>query len=137
MNIEESIALKKITFYFTILSALFLILSSQFTGFLLPLLFVLPIYMGLIGIKQRRKSGYLIGIAIVPIAFAISVLWIRYSISVFADRINQIAKISEQYNISSAKAGAFTTIFFALSIALVSICVVFLVKLLRHKEIFT
>lgn len=137
MNIEESIAIKKISFYFTILSALFLILSSQFTGFLLPLLFVLPIYMGLIGIKQRRKSGYMIGIAIVPIAFAISVLWIRYSISVFADRINQIAKISEQYNISSAKAGAFTTIFFALSIALLSICVIFLVKLLRHKEIFT
>lgn len=136
MNTNDAIALKKITFYFTILSALFLILSSQFTGFVLPLLFVLPIYMGLIGIKQRRKSGFMIGLAIVPIAFSISILWIRYSIGVFAGGINEIAKISAQYNISTAKAGAFTTIFFALSIVMVSVCVIFLVKLLKHKELF-
>lgn len=136
MNIDEAIALKKISFYFTILSALFLILSSQFTGFLLPLLFVLPIYMGLIGIKQRRKSGFLIGIAIVPIAFSISVLWIRYSLSIFADRANKIAQISAEYNISATKAGVFTIVFFALSIAMISVCILFLVKLLRNKELF-
>ena len=111
MNIDDAIAIRKITFYFTILSALFLMLSSQFTGFILPLLFILPIFMGLIGMKRRRKSGYLIGMAIVPLAFAISVLWIRYSIRVFADRTNQIAKMSAQYNISATKAGAFTIVF--------------------------
>lgn len=136
MNTNDAIALRKITFYFTILSALFLILSSQFTGFLLPLLFVLPIYMGLIGIKQRRKSGFLIGMAVVPIAFAIAILWIRYSIGVFTGGISEIAKISAQYNISATKAGAFTTIFFILSIAMVSVCVIFMVKLFKHKELF-
>ena len=45
--------------------------------------------------------------AIVPLAFAISVIWIRYSIRVFADRANQIAKISAQYNISVTTAGAY------------------------------
>ncbi|MBW9156656.1 hypothetical protein G9F71_019465 [Clostridium sp. FP2] len=137
MNINEAVTMKKITFYFTILCALFLMLSSQFTGFILPLLFILPIFMGLIGMKRRRKSGYLIAMAIVPLAFAISVLWIRYSIRVFSDRANQIAQMSAQYNISATKAGAFTLIFFLLSILMISLSVIVFVKLRRHKELFT
>ncbi|MGH4124169.1 MAG: hypothetical protein ACREV6_14680 [Clostridium sp.] len=137
MNIDETIIMRKITFYFTILCALFLMLSSQFTGFVLPLLFVLPIFMGLIGIKRRRKSGYLIAMAIVPLAFAISVLWIRYSISFFADRTNQIAKMSAVYNISATSAVAFNIIFFLLSILMISLSVTVFIKLRRHKEIFT
>ncbi|MBU3128096.1 hypothetical protein [Clostridium tagluense] len=137
MNIDEAVTMKKITFYFTILCALFLMLSSQFTGFILPLLFILPIFMGLIGMKRRRKSGYLIAMAIVPLAFAISVLWIRYSIRVFSDRANQIAQMSAQYNISAAKAGAFTLTFFLLSILMISLSVIVFVKLRRHKELFT
>ena len=136
MNIEESIALRKITFYFTILCALFLMLSSQFTGFLMPLLFILPIFMGLIGMKKRRKSGYLIAMAIVPLSFAIAVLWIRYSIRVFSDRANQIAQMSAQYNISATKAGAFTIVFFLLSILMIGLSVIVFVKLRRHKELF-
>ncbi|MBZ9688748.1 hypothetical protein G9F72_020725 [Clostridium estertheticum] len=137
MSIDDAIAMRKITFYFTLLCALFLMLSSQFTGFLMPLLFILPIFMGLIGMKKRRKSGYLIAMAIVPLSFAISVLWIRYSIRVFADRANQIAQMSAQYNISATKAGTFTIVFFLLSILMISLSVIVFVKLRRHKELFT
>lgn len=137
MNVEEAIAIKKITLYFTILCALFLMLSSQFTGFVLPLLFIIPIYMGLIGIKARRKSGYLIGMAIIPLAFAISVMWIRYSIVVFSDMKNQIAKISIDYNISATSAQIVTIGFFLLSILMISLSVIMFVKLRRHKELFT
>lgn len=137
MNINEDVAIRKITLYFTILCALFLMLSSQFTGFILPLLFILPIYMGLMGIKKRRKSGYLIGMAIIPLAFAISVLWIRYSISVFNDFFNQIAKISSEFNISVTLAGVFTISFFVLSMIMIIISVIVFVKLRRHKELFT
>jgi hypothetical protein len=137
MNIKDTLVMRKITFYFTILCALFLMLSSQFTGFLMPLLFILPIFMGLIGIKKRKKSGYLIAMAIVPLAFAISVLWIRYSISFFADKTNQIAKMSAEYSISATSAGAFNIVFFLLSILMISLSVIVFVKLRRHKELFT
>ena len=136
MSIDDAIAMRKITFYFTLLCALFLMLSSQFTGFILPLLFILPIFMGLIGIKRRRKSGYLIGIAIVPLAFSISVLWIRYSITVFTDRVNQIAKITADYGMSSNTAQVATIIFFILSIIMITLSVMLFVKLRRHKELF-
>lgn len=137
MNIDEVATIRKITFYFTILCALFLMLSSQFTGFILPLLFIIPIYMGLMGIKSRRKSGYLIGMAIIPLAFAIAVLWIRYSISFFSDITNQIAKMCAEYNISATIAGTFITIFFLLSIAMIIVSVIVFVKLRRNKELFT
>lgn len=137
MNVDESIAIKKITLYFTILCALFLMLSSQFTGFILPLLFIIPIYMGLIGIKARRKSGYLIGMAIIPLAFAISVMWIRYSINVFGDMKNQIVKISTEYGMTVITAQIMTISFFLLSILMISLSVIVFIKLRRHKELFT
>lgn len=137
MSIDEVTAMRKITFYYTILGALFLMLSSQFTGFIMPLLFIIPIYMGLMGIKRRRKSGYLIAMAIVPLAFAISVLWIRYSVSIFADRVNQIAKMSSELSIPSTAALAITISFFILSIVMVSIAVMLFLNLRRHKELFT
>lgn len=137
MNIDESMAIKKITLYFTILGALFLMLSSQFTGFILPLLFIIPIYMGLIGIKARRKSGYLIGMAIIPLAFAISVMWIRYSIVVFSDMNNQISQMSTQYGISVLTMQIMTIGFFLLSIVMITLAVLLFIKLRRNKEIFT
>ncbi len=137
MSIDEATAMKKITFYYTILSALFLMLSSQFTGFIMPLLFIIPIYMGLMGIKRRRKSGYLIGMAIVPLAFAISVLWIRYSMSIFADRVNQIAKMSAELSIPNTAAQVLTISFFILSIVMVSIAIMLFLNLRKHKELFT
>jgi hypothetical protein len=136
MNTDETMAMRKITLYFTILCALFLMLSSQFTGFIMPLLFVFPIFMGLIGIKRRRKSGYLIGMAIIPLAFAISILWIRYSISVFSDR-TILAKMSTDYSISVTSAGVITTTFFLLSILMISLSVIVFVKLRKNKELFT
>jgi hypothetical protein len=136
MNTYETMAMRKITLYFTILCALFLMLSSQFTGFIMPLLFVFPIYMGLTGIKRRRKSGYLIGMAIIPLAFAISILWIRYSISVFNDR-TILSKISTDYSISVNSAGMITTTFFLLSILMISLSVIVFVKLRKNRELFT
>ncbi|WP_291637540.1 hypothetical protein [Clostridium sp.] len=137
MNIDEVAIVRRITLYVTLLCALFLMLSAQFTGPIMPLLFILPIIMGLIGVKRGRKSGYLIALAIVPLAFAISVLWIRYSIGVFTDRTNQIAKMSAEYNISAISAGAFTTVFFLLSILMISLSVIVFVKLRKNKELFT
>lgn len=137
MNKNESETLNNISLYFTLLCALFLMLSSQFTGFIMPLLFVLPIFMALMGLKKGRKSGYLIGMAIIPIAFAISVLWIRYSISFLADRTNKIAEMAAQYSMSMGAAGAFIVIFFVLSILMISLSVIVFVKFRRHKELFT
>jgi len=137
MDNLQALEMRKISFYFTILCALFLMLSSQFTGAILPLLFIIPIIMGLIGMKRRRKSGYLIGLAIVPLAVAISVLWIRYSISVFNDFSNQIIAISTDYNTSVIIARVMTISFFLLSIIMMIVAITLFVKLRKNKKLFT
>lgn len=137
MTMDEAIAIKKIRLYYTILAALFFMLSSQFTGFLMPILLLIPIIMGLIGIKSRRKSGYLIGMAIVPLGVSISVLWIRYSMTVFADSANEFAKISTDYGVSILSARVMTIGFFLLSIAMICLAVLTFMKLRKHKELFT
>ena len=137
MNIEHQVAaLRKISLYYSLLCALFLILSSQFTGAILPLLFIIPIIMGSISVKRRRKSGYLIAMAVIPLAFSIAVMWIRYAIVVFSDSANQFAFISTNYNISLTVAIAMTIIFFLLSLAMISISALLFVKLRKNKELF-
>jgi hypothetical protein len=136
MNVDEVVAIRKISLYYTFLCALFLMLSAQFTGAILPLLFIIPIIMGAIGIKQRRKSGYSIAMAIIPLAFSIAVLWIRYCIGVFTDMNNQISKISTDYNISVTSAQTMTIGFFLLSVLMLTLAVIMFLKLRRSKGIF-
>jgi hypothetical protein len=137
MNVDKVVVTRKISLYFTLVCALFLILSAQFTGPILPLLFIIPIIMGAIGIKQRRKSGRLIAMAIIPLAFSIAVLWIRYCIGVFVDMNSQISKISTEYGMSVLTTQTMTIGFFLLSIVMITLSVLLFIKLRRHKELFT
>jgi hypothetical protein len=136
MNDDEVMAIRKISLYYTLLSALFLMLSAQFTGAILPLLFIIPIIMGSIGVKRRRKSGYLIAMTIVPLAAAIAVLWIRYGISVFTDMNNQISKISTEQGMSVLTTQTMTIGFFLLSIVMITLSVLLFLKLRKNKELF-
>ena len=136
MNDDEVMAIRKISLYYTLVSALFLILSAQFTGPILPLLFIIPIIMGAIGIKQRRKSGRLIAMAIIPLSFSIAVLWIRYCIGVFVDMNNQISKISTENGMSVLTTQTMIIGFFLLSIVMITLSVLLFIKLRSNKEIF-
>ena len=133
---DEVLIARKISFYFTILCALFLALSPQFLGFVLPLLFIIPIFMGLFGIKHRKKTGYLIGLGIVPIAFAISMVWIRYFLSVKGNFNTELTRISNHYNISISSAQVLTFFFITLSFIMLCVSIVVFIKLIKYKKIF-
>ncbi|KYH35012.1 hypothetical protein CLTEP_10050 [Clostridium tepidiprofundi DSM 19306] len=133
---SEALIARKISFYFTILCALFLALSPQFLGFVLPLLFIIPIFMGLFGIKHRKKSGYLIALGIVPIAFAISTVWIKYFISIRGNFNTELTRISSHYSISVSTAQTLTLFFVALSFVMLFVSIVVFAKLLKYKSIF-
>lgn len=59
---------------------LFMALSPQFFGFLLPLVFLIPIYLGLRGLKQRNRTGLLLSLSVAPVAFLTGLLWTRYGL---------------------------------------------------------
>lgn len=133
---DERLISKNITLYFTILCALFIAMSPQFMGFILPLIFLLPIIMALSGLKHRKKSGFLIAMAIIPLALSVSVIWIKYSISTFTNMSAEMARISTEYNVSETLAQLLTFASFILSIIMVGFCGIVFTKLLKYKKIF-
>lgn len=74
----ETNVLKNYLLAFYLTAALFLALTPQFYGYMLPLLFLVPIILGVKGSKQRSINGFYMSMSIVPMGFMTGVTWIRY-----------------------------------------------------------
>ena len=85
--------LRKYITSFLFSTILFLALSPQFYGPILPILFFLPIYLGLKGVKKRSINGFYMTMSLVPVAFMTSFTWIRYGINAIGDYTNAVAAI--------------------------------------------
>lgn len=81
----ETINLRKYITSFLFSSMLFLALTPQFFGFLLPMLFFIPIYIGLKGVKQRTMTGFYMTMSVIPVAFMTGITWVRYGLNVKQD----------------------------------------------------
>lgn len=92
---EKTVYLRKYITSFLFSSILFLALSPQFYGFILPVLFFLPIYLGLKGVKQRSMTGFYMTMSVVPVAFMTAATWIRYGISASQDYTQAVTSIVE------------------------------------------
>lgn len=133
---ENVIKARNITLYFTIMSALFIALTPQFMGFILPILFIVPIFMGLNGIKHRKRSGFYLGLGVVPLTWTVSVTWMKYFISISGNLSSEFTRISNQYHINPQIAQFITLFFFLLSLVMFCLSLVVFVKLLKNKNIF-
>lgn len=74
----ETNVLKNYLLAFYLTAALFLALTPQFYGYMLPLLFLVPIILGVKGSKQRSINGFYMSMSIVPMGLMTGVTWIRY-----------------------------------------------------------
>ena len=91
----KTINLRKYITSFLFCAMLFLALTPQFFGFFLPILFFIPIYIGLKGVKQRTMTGFYMTMSVIPVAFMTAVTWIRYGINVKQDYVASIKMIVE------------------------------------------
>lgn len=89
----KTINLRKYITSFLFCAMLFLALTPQFFGFFLPILFFIPIYIGLKGVKQRTMTGFYMTMSVVPVAFMTAVTWIRYGINVKQDYVASLKMI--------------------------------------------
>ncbi|MFD3157814.1 hypothetical protein ACFIJ5_13240 [Haloimpatiens sp. FM7330] len=127
---------RNIAFYFTILSALFLALSSQFLGFIFPIIFIIPIYMTLNGLKSYKKSGYLLALALLPIFLSLSVIWIKYFLSIVNNLNNEFVRLSTSFHISSTTAKFITIGSFSISIIMLALSIIVFLKLMKYRKSF-
>lgn len=74
----ETNVLKNYLLAFYLTAALFLALTPQFYGYMLPLLFLVPIILGVKGSKQRSINGFYMSMSIVPMGFMTGLTWVRY-----------------------------------------------------------
>lgn len=89
----KTINLRKYITSFLFCAMLFLDLTPQFFGFFLPILFFIPIYIGLKGVKQRTMTGFYMTMSVIPVAFMTAVTWIRYGINVKQDYVASLKMI--------------------------------------------
>ena len=89
----KTINLRKYITSFLYCAMLFLALTPQFFGFFLPILFFIPIYIGLKGVKQRTMTGFYMTMSVIPVAFMTAVTWIRYGINVKQDYVASLKMI--------------------------------------------
>lgn len=81
----ETNVLKNYLLAYYLTAALFLALSPQFYGYMLPLLFLVPIILGVKGSKQRSINGFYMSMSIVPMGFMTGVTWVRYGYQAMQD----------------------------------------------------
>lgn len=81
----ETNVLKNYLLAFYLTAALFMALTPQFYGYMLPLLFLVPIILGVKGSKQRSINGFYMSMSIVPMGFMTGVTWIRYGYQAMQD----------------------------------------------------
>lgn len=125
-----------ISLQFTLLSACLIALSPQFFGPILAVVFILPIYMAIKGIKNRRKSGYLIAMGIIPIALGVSMLWIRYFIYIIPNLNEEMLELSSSIGFSFGTIKVITVICSILGIVSFILSITTFISLIKNKKIF-
>lgn len=91
-------ALSVVLRLFAASSALFLVLSPQFLGSALALVFLVPIFLGINAVKKRRALGYRMGMMLFPIALAVSVLWLRFGYNAMVNYPTVLTQTAEVLN---------------------------------------
>lgn len=82
---------------FLISCALFLVLAPQYFGPIFPLIFLVPAFIGLKGMKKRSLNGLNMALAVMPMALMTSIVCIRMTYLASSN----IAKYTAEYAVTN------------------------------------
>lgn len=109
----KGISTKTIGLYFKFYMAcsiLFLALSPQYFGPILPAVMFVPIFLGVRGIKNRSYTGWLMSMAVIPVSLMTSIIWIQFGFSIMGNPEAVAAKLMETNGLSAAVAMGLTVV---------------------------
>jgi hypothetical protein len=116
--------IKGINYYtrsFIVATVLFMALTPQFYGFILPVFFILPIFAGLKGIRKRNHSGFLMTLAVIPMALMTGITWIRYIFAVvLPDFSGAVSATAQMWNVPASTAQLLIIVPGILSVVLIA-----------------
>ncbi|WP_026485578.1 hypothetical protein [Caldanaerobius polysaccharolyticus] len=106
---------------FLIMSMLFFALSPQYFGFLLPLMFIIPAYISLKGIKKRSKYAFRVSLTFVPVGIMVGSTWTRFLVYALQNYDRVILDTAKEINATVAVAKLFVFVPGILGIILIAV----------------
>lgn len=107
----ESVGLiQKYFRYYMGTSILFLALSPQYFGFILPALLFVPIFLGIRGIKARSHTGLLLSLSVIPVGLMTSIIWTQYGFSILNNIDGAAAALAQSNGLSGTVAMLLTVV---------------------------
>ncbi|WDC85443.1 hypothetical protein PL321_09005 [Caloramator sp. mosi_1] len=90
-----------------------MLIAPQYFGPILPLIFILPIFLGVKGLKKRSATGLTLALSVLPMGLLTSVASIKNSVLVLGEGEKFYNQLAQYYNISLSSAkGLFITFLF-------------------------
>lgn len=128
--------LGKIVGLFILSSALFLVLSPQYFGPILPLLFFLPIFLGIKGLKKRSLNGFNLSMSVLPMAILTAVVWLKTAFLASSDFTRFVSASAQKYNMDISFARNLMIVFIVMSFVLLLLSVYTMVIMIRNRKMF-
>lgn len=121
---------------FLLTCTLFFVLGPQYFGFVLPLIFVVPIFMGLRGMRKRVLNGLMIGVSVVPMGILIAVIWLRNATLAMGNFGAFVGSIAQQYNLPLDMTQNLVIACIVMSVVLLGSSVTLLVSAIKYRKMF-
>lgn len=114
---------------------LFLAISPMYFQ-ILPLLFIIPIFLGVKGVKKRTLNGLILSMTVIPMALLTSIVWIMNAILASRDFTAYINAAAKSINQSIEFARNLTIIFTSLSVVLLATTIYTLIIGIKYRKMF-
>lgn len=121
---------------YLITSVLFMLLAPQYLGPILPLIFVVPIYFGVKGLKQRSATGLTLMLSVLPMGLLTSVVWLKNASLAINQGNTFFEQLSSYYKMSMVASRNLFIFFVVLSVLLLVSSVYTFMLGLKHRKMF-
>lgn len=107
---------------FMVTTMFFYILTPQYFGYILPLVMVVPVFIGMRGMKKRSLNGLITGCAVIPLAIMVGVVHFKSQFLALGSGYDiYLAELAAKYEFSmSFTQGLMTTMTIIAGIMLIS-----------------
>lgn len=121
---------------FLLTCALFFVLGPQYLGFVMPLIFVVPIFMGMRGMRKRVMNGLMMGVSVVPMGVLVATIWLKSAYLSMGNFGAFVAGIAQQYNLSMEFTQNLVIACIILSVVLLGSSITLLVSAIKYRKMF-
>lgn len=122
---------------FMITVMFFYIMAPQYFGYILPLIMVVPVFLGIRGMKKRSLNGLITGCAVIPLGILSGVTHLKImSMAAARDYDAFISTQAANYNMSVESAAGLMSAFNIISLVMIGTGLFTCYLAIKHNKMF-